>query len=363
LNLVFVYADSPGEWNCSQYLAIDPMNAINKLEGHSAKAIHINDFVTNNEETQKLISAADLVMVERNCFQDTLTLMMFWKVRGQNFGVCFDDGYSVMHPKNVSYNFWMKGEVDGVDAEGKPTKGIMNPPPLKQLGWGIQMAKFLQVVSPALMEDWKRYNDECHIINHHIVLEKYLNVEPLYKHDDTWISWSGSLSHVSSFENSGLLRAFRKIVRNRKNVKIVITGDRRVFDLVDIPITKKIYSPFVPADKYQALLKSFDIFTIPLADEYDKRRSQIKPLESMALSIPFLASDFPNYAHMKPYGNFTNNTWQEWTDKLEDMIEHLSDYKEKAKEVGFPFAQTQDINASIPERLDLYQRMIDLPYK
>jgi hypothetical protein len=363
LKILYIYADTPQEWNCSQHNCINPMEAINKAGVHKASSMHTSQFIENSEETQRIVSDADIVIVERNLFQDCLTAMMFWKVRGQNFATIFDDGYHCMHKHNVSYEFWQNGQIKFKDAEGKDQIGYMKPHPLEQLKWGIAMTKGLQTVSQALCDYWKPVND-TYLIHNHLVFENYLNIEPLYKHEgDIWIGWTGSLSHMDSFESSGLLRAFKKVARFNKNVRILISGDKRIFDLVDVPLNKKIFSPFVPKEKYPALIKSLDICTIPLAGEYDKCRSQIKPLECLALKVPFLATDFPNYNHLAPYGNFTENGWQKWEEKINDMIQKLPEYKERAVEVGYPFAETQNINLHVDERINLYKLLIDKPYK
>ena len=362
MRIAYVFADNPQEWNCSQYLAIDPMNAINKTGVHSAQSMHTSTFVENSEETQKIISESDIILIERNLFQDCLTLLMFWKVRGKSIAIMFDDGYSVMHPKNVSYGFWTNGEVKFKDEQGVEQVTFMNPKPLQQLGWGIQMSKGLQVVSQALVDDWKHLNDG-YIINHHIVTDKYMGVKPLHPHEDIFLGWSGSLSHVDSFESSGILKAFQEIIKKYPKVKILLTGERRIFDILDVPADKKMYSNFVPAEQYPALVKTFDIYVIPLAGEYDKRRSQIKPIECEILKVPYLATEFPNYSHLKPYGNFTDNGWENWFNNLCEMIDHLPTYKEKAIEVGYPHGLTQNIDLHVQERIDLYQKLIDKPYR
>ena len=363
MKILYVFADTPQELNCSTHNCFNPTNAINKSSEHHADYIHTSVFIENNEETQKLVTSADLVILERNVFSDCLTALTFWKVRGQNFAIIFDDGYHCMHPKNVSYGFWHDNEVKGVDAEGKEIIGKIFPPVLEQLKWGIAMSKGLQTVSQALCDYWQPVND-TYLIHNHLVIENYLDVKPLYKHEgDIWIGWNGSLSHLDSFESSGLLNAFRKIVRKYKNVKILISGDKRIYDAINVAPNKKIFSPFVPANQFPPLVKSLDISTIPLFGEYDHCRSQIKPLECMALKVPFLATNFPNYNHLAPYGNFTENGWSNWEEKLSDMIENLPMYKEKANEVGFPFALTQNIDLHVDERINLYQKLIDKPYR
>jgi glycosyltransferase involved in cell wall biosynthesis len=363
LRILYIFSDLPHEYNCSGWNCIDPTNAINKTGVHQAKYIHINDFVRNDQEIQKLCSEADIIMVERNLFQDTLTIMMFWKVRGKAIGTLFDDGYTRMEKLNPAYPFWEFGQIQYKNEKGEECIGNIVPPPKIQLTWGVAMSKGLQTVSQALCDDWKDYTDTF-LIHNHLVIDRYKNVtKPLYPHDGIWIGWTGSLSHRTSFLNSGLLRAYRKIVNKYPQVKILITGDKKNYDELDIPESKKIFSAYVPAEQYQALVKSLDICTIPLAGRYDECRSQIKPLECMALKIPFIATNYPNYNHLKEYGNFTENGWQNWFNAMSDAIENLDKYREKAIEVAYPFALTQDIDLHVQERIDLYQHLIDKPYR
>ena len=124
-----------------------------------------------------------------------------------------------------------------------------------------------------------------------------------------------------------------------------------------------MFCAFVPDQQYPALIKSIDICTIPLAGEYDKRRSQIKPLECLALKVPFVASDYPNYNHLREYGSFTENGKENWENAISNAIDNLSIYKERSEDIGYQFALTQDIDLHVQERIDLYQKLIDKPYK
>lgn len=340
------------------------MNAINKSANHKAKSINIPQFLENNEETQKLCSESDIIIFERNFFQDQLTMLMFWWVRGKTIAGIWDDAYDRMHVKNVSYNFWQHGEMKLEDKEKNIHTVYMHPKPLIQFKHGLHILKGVQTVSQALCDDWKPYVD-TYLIHNHLVLENYNNIKPLYPHDknEIWIGWTGSLSHLDSFESSGLLRAYRKICKKFPQVKVLVSGDKRIFDTLDIPNHKKMFSGFVPPEQYPSLIKSLDVYTIPLYGEYDIRRSQIKPLECLALEVPFVASNFPNYNHLAPYGNFTENGWQNWENSISEVIENLPKYQEKAKEVGRPFAETQNIDLHVDERVELYQKLIDKPYR
>ena len=355
----------PQEFNCSFHNCINPSVAINKTGVHTSKCIHVNDFIKNTPEVQQLCKDADIIMVERNLFSDTLTMMMYWKVRGKAIGVIFDDAYRKLNKDNPAYSFWEFGEIKHQDISGEVSTIKINPPPKVQLEWGVHMSKGLQTVSQALCDDWAEWND-TYLIHNHLAMDRYRNVtQPLFPHskDEIWIGWTGSLSHRYSFEWSGIMMAYRKICRKYPNVKILITGDKKIYDELDISNKKKMFCAFVPSEQYPALIKSLDICAIPLAGEYDKRRSQIKPLECLALRVPFIASNYPNYNHLAEYGKFTENGKENWEDAISEVIDNIAVYREKAEDVGFKFALTQDIDLHVQERIDLYQKLIEKPYR
>ena len=399
-----IYADNPQEMNCSIHNIMAPFNAINRTGTHTAKYIHMSQWISNNEETQKLCSEADAIIVERNFFGDALTMISYWKVRGKTIIAIFDDAYQIIHPKNVSYNFWKYGETKYIESNittrimnmmvdpgnleawaglDNPTKNeianqvfqflsakvpniekisYMKPLPLEQFAWGMQMVKGIEVVSQALADDWSHLNN-TYLIHNYLEPGRYDNVEPLFPHEGIWLGWSGSLSHVDSFESSGLLKAYQRIIKKYDNVNLFLTGDKRVFDLVDVPDGRKIHSPFVHAEQYPALMKSIDIYTIPLFGEYDKRRSQIKPLECCALQIPWIATNFPNYNHLASNGIFTENGSQNWEEAITEMIENYPKHKERVAEEPYQFSKTQYLDDHIQERIDLYQKLANEPYK
>lgn len=364
MNILYVYADFPNELNCSAHDCMRPTEAINSSGLAHADYIHFTEFIKNDESVQKLCEQADIIIVERNLFQDVLTVMQYWKVRNKTIMCVYDDGYHVIHKKNPTYNFWTFGEMEFVDGEGKIQKGKMIPHPLTQMKWGLQMSVGLQTVSNAIADYW-RFATDTYVIHNNIFIDHYKDAKPLLRHSDKeiYIGWSGSLSHLDSFESSGLLRAFRRICKMYPQVKILITGDPKVHDMVDVATSRKLFHPYVPDDKYSSLIKSLDIFTIPLAGEYDKCRSQIKAVESLACKVPTIATDYPNYAHMRDKMKVTQNGWENWVESISDVIENIDKYREHAATVGFEYAASQDYSLHVQERLDLYQHVIEKGYE
>lgn len=363
MEILYIFADFPYEKNTSLHNCERPTKAINDANiGHHASFIHFTQFVENSQETQDLCSRADIIIIERNLFQDVLVLATYWKVRGKTIMCIFDDGFGVIEKTNPTYEFWKFGKVKGKDKDGNIVEGEMIPHPLEQMKWGLQMSVGLQTVSHAIADYW-RFATDTYVVHNNIFFDDYQNKEPLYKHPGTiLIGWSGSLSHHFSFQGSGISRAYRKICQKYPNVKILIAGDQKTYELIDAPKSKKIFQPFVPDEHYPALLKTFDILTIPLSGEYDKCRSQIKPLEAMACGVPAICSNYPNYNHLAEYTNFTENGWENWFNAISEAIENLPQYKERAMDVGVPFAKTQDYSLHVQERIDLYQHVIEKGY-
>jgi len=362
MRVLYVYADSESEWNCSEWNCIIPTNAINKTKDHTAKAIYINDWVANGEEVQKDCMEADIIIVERNYFGDTPTLVQYWKMRNKTVIGIFDDAYDIMHPQNISYKFWTHGELTIKDQDGKDKVVKMMPHPLDSFKWTLRMFKGVQVPSINLQKDWSKYNPNVHYVHNYLDIDKYMNAEPLYPHPgEIVIGWCGSMSHYSSFTDSGVLDALRKITKRHSNVKILISGDKRIYDLLETK--NKIFQPFVPKEQWTGLLKTLDIGLAPLSGEYDKRRSWIKALEYMALKVPWVASNYPTYNELHDYGVMVENNYSSWEKALNDMIENYDKYKERADTTAYDFALSQSSDANIEKvTLALYDKLINSPY-
>lgn len=359
MNIAFFFADSPTEYNCSRWNCEIPHKAINKTGEHTSTMLHINEFVKNTEEAQKACIEADIIIVERNYFGDCLTMMQFWKVRGKTVMAIFDDAYDIMHQHNPSYNFWNFGEVHGKDGEGKDVTMHMNPLPLEQFKWALRIVKGIQVPSVNLARDWSKYGTTYHVHNY-LEMDDYLNVEPLIPHEGIVIGWCGSMSHFSSFSDSGVADALRKISKRHPDVKFLIGGDKRVFDLLEV--NNKVYQEYVPASKWTSLLKTIDIGLAPLSGEYDKRRSWIKGLEYMALKIPWVGTNYLTYSELSKYATMTENGYKNWETALEDSLEHHKENKEKAETEGFDFACSQSSDKNIKKTISLYKDIIKTPY-
>ena len=407
MNVLYVYADSEKEMNCSKHNCIYPAEALNRSGKHNAKIMHVNQFSSNKPEVINFCSQSDIIIIERNFFGDALAAIMFWRVRNKPMMAIFDDAYHIITKDNPSYPFWQENRMvslpDNVSTRidqlfaltknndalwanipansrnkviNQISKILKNNipdykeekalaiPAMKQFTFGLKMMRGIQVPSRLLAEDWSNTNDTYYIHNY-INPNRYMHAEPLLSKNegDLIVGWHGSLSHVASFHQSGVSEALAEIARKYENVKIYLGGDKKNYDYVDIPDDKKIYGSYVPDQQWPSLLKSIDIAIAPLATEYDMRRSWIRGLEYMILQIPWIATNFPTYEELANYGMLIDNSAENWINAISEMVENFDDYKEKAKGEAFEFAQSQSYDENMDKTIAVYEENINKDYE
>ena len=186
MNVVYVYADSPSEWNCSEWRCAVPARAINYTYRHHAELIHIEDFAYHSPAADQFCAAADIIVVQRNLFGPVLAAIQYWKARDKVLIADFDDAYNLMPENVVNYEFWHAGA--GRDKSGRVVK--IDPPPLVQFKWGLRMVHGATVASRRLVEDWASFTDVFYLPNY-IDLAPYAGVTA-QKENGLVIGWGGA---------------------------------------------------------------------------------------------------------------------------------------------------------------------------
>ncbi len=418
MHILYVYADNPQEWNCSEWRCAVPARAINRSGLHSAGMLSLADFASQTPAAQAACMPAEVIVVQRNLIGDVLIAMQHWKARGKTIVVDFDDAYDRMEPSNPAYPYWVQGQK--VLADGK-TRVRIDPPPLTQFKWGLRLAHGATTPSLRLAGDWQSYTSLYYLPNY-IDLARYQNVtapasaalqttpprpspsqraameretpptsddlgrrspsqraamerETPPTSDDLGrrsssqraaleretpprpivIGWGGSLSHLESFHDSGVMSALQQVCQVRHNVKVMISGnDRRIFQSLPLPSQQKILHPWMPYDQWSSVLAQFDIGIAPLAGPYDERRSWIKVLEYMVMKIPWIASDGPAYYDLGSYGRLVENTTQAWRTALLEVVDHLESEKMRAAGQPYLFGLAQSVDENVNHIVDTY---------
>lgn len=359
MKIVYVYADSKLEWNCSEWRCAVPVKAIQRSGRHQADMLGIQSFSENSTEAQNLCMDADVIVIQRNLFGPVLPAIQRWKARDKVVVADFDDAYHLMPATVKNSEFWNLGKLP-VGPGNEDGKLRMNPPPITQFKWGLRMVHGATTPSRVLADDWRDFTETYYLPNY-FDLERYTNITST-PHEGIVIGWGGSLSHFQSFRDSGLLPALVDVCQARSQVKVMICGDPRVYDAIPLPEEKKIFQPWVVASEWPRNLSRFDIGLAPLAGAYDDRRSWIKVMEFMLMKIPWVASDGPAYEDLRSFGWLVKNSRENWERILFDMVDHLDDYKVEANGEPYLFALGQGIDENVEKVINIYLAIRDQIY-
>jgi hypothetical protein len=350
--ITYVYADNNVEWNTSNWRCVIPARAINRTGRHTAHLMSIIDFNKRMRESEYLCEQSDVIVVERNFALDTLGNILRWKSKGKVVVGNFDDAYQLMPPTNTSYPYWHKGEVRYTDNQGHEMIQYVKPRPLAQFVWALRLLDAITVSSRLLVEDWKAYTDAYYFPNY-FEINNYLKAAAP-AHEGVVIGWGGSMSHLESFADGAILTALKQVCKQRPQVKVMIVGDKRIFDMLDVPEQQKIHQSFVSYEVWPNVISGFDIGIAPLHGAYDARRSWIKPMEYSLLKMPWIASDNPAYEEIRSYGVLVRNNTTAWTDAMVDMVDHLDDHRRRAAGEPYQFALKQSSDENVNRMLEIF---------
>jgi glycosyltransferase involved in cell wall biosynthesis len=287
-----------------------------------------------------------------------LSGIQHWKARGKTIIADFDDAYQLLQPSNPSYEYWINGRIP---TNGDTSKMItLDPPPLTQFKWGLRLCHAATVPSRKLANDFRKYTD-IHYLPNYIELDKYSKVTH-EQQDGITIGWGGSLSHLESFTQSGVLKALQRVCKARKHVKVMICGaDQRIFNELPIPEGQKVLHPWVSYNQWSNVLSNFDIGLAPLNGPYDERRSWIKVLEYLVMRIPWAASDNFAYRELSPFGHMVQNNTKAWENAIFDLVDNLEEHKQLAAGEAYLFGISQSVDDNVEKIVQLYSEIAAEP--
>lgn len=351
MNITYVYADSPAEWNSAEWRIAVPARAFNRRpKRYRATLVHMDDFANRTAVARYACESADVLVLQRNIFPNTWPAIDYWKARGKTVIVDVDDGYAQMTPDNVAYQFWFKGLIH-------TDKGPQNlePVPVAMYPECVGHTHGVSCAAPALVRDWEALGHKARLVPNYADLSIYEGVKRTRGNDgEFWVAWGGSMSHLASFTESGILYAIARVFTRRPRARLVIAGaDQRVFDAIPLRASQKIMLGWVPHNEWPRNMANFDVALAPLVGEYDKRRSWIKPLEYSLMRLPWIASDNTAYDGLGDYGRLIQNSPDAWADALADVIDN--GYPPATIKGAHQWARAQGIDDNIDKVASAYQ--------
>lgn len=326
--VVFIYADSEKEYNCSHWRSYLPSSFLHRYAGwdtvmHSIKSL-------DDPKTQEDLHSANIVFVER-----ILSSAIFVKLdiiratTGAKIIFDMDDAYRFMEPGTESYNFWLNGLIPA-----KKGSVRMPVPPIEQIGQLSKNVDAISSPSKLILEDWKDYNDNLLWLPNFADADLYDPI-PFREDKKIVVGWGGGATHYTSWYASGLLTAFRRVYqRHSKDIQLtLVTGDQTLVHKL-----KDCNPSSTRSDRllYPQEISKFDIALAPLCGEYDRRRSWLKIAEYSLSGIPWIASDIDPYRDYNYPGSIlVRNKPADWEEALEEMIKSRQEYHTKVKDIGY----------------------------
>jgi len=356
--ITFVYADNKHELNTSIFRCVTPVDAINKSKDHEAYLVNIRDFAQSTIISNICCNKSQVIVIERNIFKEVHDAINYWKSQGKLVLANFDDAYQFMTPSNISYSFWVENKGFTTDEKGNKIYFDLNTNIMEDFKNGLKLCHGIVTPSKVLSDDWS-YLNKTYVLPNYFKVDDYYGIPPIRPHEGIIIGWGGSMSHFQSWKDSGIIDAIRKVVNANTNVRLMICGNKDVFDSIPLDNNKKIFQPYVSPLEWPIVQKTFDIGLAPLHGLYDQRRSYIKVVEYMLLQIPFIASESLSYEELYHLGTFVPNQRKKWVDALEYMINNLDAEREKAKDIPYKFALTTNYEDNVDIMINLFFKIGD----
>lgn len=355
MKILFLYGDEDHEWNCSEHRVAIPFRAMRRA-GIRCEYAKISIWENTPPEHDRATKEADLIFLQRNAFANAINKITYCRSVGIPIVVDLDDGYHFMGLDTGSPNseFWQLGKVM---VEGKPA--ILDPHPLRALEYGVKIAGAMSSPSKVIMGDWEKFGVRTYFVPNLIESRLYMRYDVYREPGVIYIGGGGSMSHLKSWTDSGVAKALDILVREYQNIKVVITGDSRVYTKIkSLPQSRRIPLGWANYSVYSKNLSLFDIGVIPLSGEYDRRRSWIKPVEYSAMGIPWVGSNYEPNVIEDGTGTLVENTIEAWYNALKDKIEHLSEEKAFARGKVNEVINSYDVDINNKVLIDVYSKMI-----
>jgi hypothetical protein len=357
MRVVFIYADSPSEWNCSEFRSLQPADAINTAAKNDparkdwyAKLIHVSGFSDYlNPVIQDIVMRGDIIAFQRNLVtQQVFDAIEYWQGMGKPVIADLDDAYQILPVSNPAWHFWIENSSS------------RDPLPLVWLENGLKMCNGLTSPNRNILRDWS------HVVKGYW-LPNFARGEwwkDLPDHDaekervglagKTVIGWGGSVSHYDSWWGSGLREAATRICARHPEVVWMICGnDPRIAGQLPVPPLQKIQQPGVQPQDWPKIVNLFDIGVAPLFGIYDQHRSWIKGMEYSLAGVPWIGTRGEPYSDIAALGTLIGNSTDAWEMEIEGKLANLKAERELSR-ARVPAAQQGFL---IENQLDVYDRV------
>lgn len=322
MNVTYVTTDLSHEWNSAEFRAAIPARAMNRTNGrHSANLVAMEVWSEKGPAAEYACENADVIVVQRGAMMGALAALRHWRERGKIVLADIDDGYLQIDSTHPAADWWLHGR--GITPDGRRFQ--IPRPAIDEMAFGLQNTAGLTSPSRLILEDWQREAGIRGAFVPNYLDESMYNAKRTRSREDDgtfWIGWGGSIGHLKSFTESGIAEALTRVLSKRPHVRLAMGGvNNAVFDRIPSRLFQKFNFVWREHKVWPEVLANFDLAVIPLAGNFDSRRSWLKPLECSMMGVPWIASQNPAYETLIGRGVFVNNTIDEWETAILEIVD------------------------------------------
>ena len=360
MKILFLESDLLQEYNCSNWRCVVPHRALSRA-GYESKVIRLEDWTKKTPEAVRATEEADIVIFQRNAFHEAVPVIMYWRAKGKTIVIDLDDSYENMTEEtgSPSYEFWRKGLVREPQPDGTEKVTEVYPKPIDILTYGIKLCAGVTSPSKLICEDWAG-KAKTYWFPNYLDLALYQRTDNFYHAPDAiYVGWGGSMTHLASWNQSGAMEALNKLASENPNLHIVLMGDPRIEKYFHkFHKDKRVISGWTPQAIFGQKLSMFDIGLIPLAGEYDRRRSWIKAAEYSVMGIPWIGTDSEPTRDIET-GMRVKNTPEAWYDALQLYIENYGAVREASQRNQERAREMFGVDENVHELAKLFEKIIE----
>jgi len=216
----------------------------------------------------------------------------------------------------------------------------------------IEISHLVTVSTPALAEVIAQINPNVVVLPNCIDRGLFNFTQPAPRNEPPLLGWQGSPTHGADFAE--ITKPLAQVLRADPGLRFRFVG----YPYPDgLPLMQLQYQPWtLDMEEHYRRIAQFDIAVAPLRPSpFNRSKSNLRLLESMALGIPYVASDLPEYAGVTVPGEtgFVARREHEWVKHLRELANNR-DLRQSISRLGPAHAEKWVIQQRVTAWEDAY---------
>lgn len=345
MKITYVYSSLPEDQYRVHIRCHNPAAALQASGRHTVHFLPLEEFFHNSPAAVEVCASADVIILHRYLFENTLAGIARWRARGKKVLVDIDLSVEYLEADHPGFSFWRKGILPLPFKNG--SRPIF-PPPAEQLKWLFKMVDGILVPTPQLARDYYPHG-RVQLLADYLNTNEYLIVPPQRREDRVWLGLNASGQAFSALKGSGVLEGIEQALQQSQRLKLLLAGadSSAARWLSSLPAGRVEVLPLLPAEGLMVALSKVDIGLLPAVGEFDLRQSPLPAVEYMAMKIPWVASNQAPFQGLAEYGQLVGNSPAEWAEAIGWLAENIESARQRAAGAPYLYALSQDAAENI----------------